>query len=80
MNTHESSEQRDSLTPTAWIFLGLWAAIYMALAIGRGIPYPMYEVLSFIAFMTGATLVTRLGARRHGIRRISTRRESESNE
>jgi hypothetical protein len=58
----------------------LWAAIYLALAIGRGIPYPMYEVLSFIVFMTGATLVTKLGAIRHRIRWIPTRRESESTE
>lgn len=56
----------------AWIFLGVWAAIYIALAIGRGIPNPAYELLSFFAFMVGAGLVSRLETRRHRARQRTT--------
>lgn len=57
------SKESSLLRPVVWLFLGLWAVIYVTLAITRGIPYPTYELVSFMAFMGGAGLITRLETR-----------------
>lgn len=66
LSNHWTSKPLDRMSPTARVFLGLWAGIYLALAIAQGIPYPTYELLSFLVFMAGAGLVIRLETRRHG--------------
>ena len=72
MDGHGRTNNPNGFKPIAWVFLGLWAVIYVALAIGRGIPYPAYELLSFVIFMSGASLVLRLQTRRRQSRRRTT--------